>query len=297
MHHINSRSTTKEFDKPPSEEESLSFIRELGHSREIKYITNVSVDHLHQPWRAFTTIINKCLSRKVSGLNKKKPAKAKKDVPSTKKPATKPKPTKKKAPVKVDRGKSLNILSEVSLSEAAQFKEATKRSKKDFHISQASGSGTSTKPGGPDVPKYDSESDKESWGDNGEEDDDDEDDTEDDEGNDDGDDSDGNDDDDDDNDGDDDDDNDGNDDDDSDQERTESDRDEIPNLNQFNEEHEEEEEENIDEFTHKEDHEENKEESDDGEELYKDVNVNLRKEDVEMTDADQGGADRHNVSQ
>ncbi|GKC96934.1 hypothetical protein Tco_1162376, partial [Tanacetum coccineum] len=43
--------------------------------------------------------------------------------------------------------------------------------------------------------------------------------------------------------------------------------------------------------------EENKEEKDDAEELYKDVNVNLRKEDVEMTDADQGGADRHNVSQ
>nr|GEX38422.1 hypothetical protein [Tanacetum cinerariifolium] len=42
---------------------------------------------------------------------------------------------------------------------------------------------------------------------------------------------------------------------------------------------------------------ENKEESDGGEELYKDVNVNLRKEDVEMTDADQGGADQHNVSQ
>ncbi|GKD53347.1 hypothetical protein Tco_1286734, partial [Tanacetum coccineum] len=31
--------------------------------------------------------------------------------------------------------------------------------------------------------------------------------------------------------------------------------------------------------------------------LYKDVNVNLRKEDVEITDADQGGADQHNVAQ
>ncbi|GKD93616.1 hypothetical protein Tco_1373453, partial [Tanacetum coccineum] len=114
----------------------------------------------------------------------------------------------------------------------------------------------------PDVPKYDSESNKESWGDSGEEDDDDEDDTKDDEGNDDGDGSDGNDDDDD------------------------------------NDEHEEEEEEeNVDEFTDKEDDEENEEESDDGEELYKDVNVKLRKEDVEMTDANQGGADQHNVSQ
>ncbi|GKF19156.1 hypothetical protein Tco_0067794, partial [Tanacetum coccineum] len=129
-----------------------------------------------------------------------------------------------------------------------------------------------------DVPKYDSESDKESWGDSGEEDDDVEDDTEDDEGNNGDDDNDG-------------DDNDGNDDDDSDHKRTESDRDENLNLNQ------EEEEENVDEFTNKEDDEENEEESDDGEELYKDVNVNLRKEDVEMTDADQGGADQHNVSQ
>ncbi|GKC99345.1 hypothetical protein Tco_1169620 [Tanacetum coccineum] len=184
-----------------------------------------------------------------------------------------------------------------------------KINKKDFHISQASGSCDGTdfesgvpdeqqrklfntderigvKPGVPDVPKYDSESNKESCGDSVEEDDDDEDDTEDDEGNDDGDDSDGNDDDDN---------NDGDDDDDSDQERTKSDRDEIPNLNQFNEEHEEEEEENVDEFTNKEDDEENEEESDDGEELYKDVNVNLRQEDVGMTNADQGGADQHNT--
>ncbi|GJU98583.1 hypothetical protein Tco_1327854 [Tanacetum coccineum] len=103
-----------------------------------------------------------------------------------------------------------------------------------------------------------------------------------------------NDDDDDDNDSDDDDDNDGNDDDDSDQERNGSNRDEISNLNQFNEEHEEE---NVDEFTDKEDDEENEEESDDGEEQYKDVTVNLRIEDIEMTDVYQGGADQHNVSQ
>ncbi|GJY38621.1 hypothetical protein Tco_0424985 [Tanacetum coccineum] len=133
--------------------------------------------------------------------SKKKHAKAKKGVPSTKKPATKPKPTKKKALVKADRGKCLNVLSEVALSETTQLKEATKQSKKDFHISHASGSGdgtnfesgfpdeqqykisgtykgTSTKPGVLDVPKYDSKSEKESWGDSGEEDDDDDDDSE-----------------------------------------------------------------------------------------------------------------------
>ncbi|GKD07773.1 hypothetical protein Tco_1187458 [Tanacetum coccineum] len=76
--------------------------------------------------------------------SKKKPTKAKKDVPSKNKPTSKPKPTKKKAPVKTDRGKGLNVLSEVALSEAAQLKEAIKRSKKDFHISQVSGSGDGT---------------------------------------------------------------------------------------------------------------------------------------------------------
>ncbi|GJZ58994.1 hypothetical protein Tco_0614810 [Tanacetum coccineum] len=147
-------------------------------------------------------------------------------------------------------------------------------------------------------------------GDSGEEDDDDKDATKDDECNDDGNDSDDDDDndgddndgDDDDNDGDDDDDdNDGNDDYDSDHERTKSDRDENPNINQSNEEHEEEEEYD-DKFANKEydanyAKEENEEELDDAEELYKDVNVNLRKEDVEMTDADQGGEDQHNISQ
>ncbi|GKB79646.1 hypothetical protein Tco_0946541 [Tanacetum coccineum] len=37
----------QEFDEPPTEEEALSFIRELGHSGEIKYITNVIIDHLY----------------------------------------------------------------------------------------------------------------------------------------------------------------------------------------------------------------------------------------------------------
>ncbi|GJY53906.1 hypothetical protein Tco_0445570 [Tanacetum coccineum] len=52
--------------------------------------------------------------------------------------------SKKKAPTKADRSKCIEILSDVALSEASQLKEATKRSKKDFHISQASGSGDGT---------------------------------------------------------------------------------------------------------------------------------------------------------
>ncbi|GJR17572.1 hypothetical protein Tco_0966099 [Tanacetum coccineum] len=60
----------KEFDEPPTEEEALSFICKLGHSKEIRYITDVVVDDLHQPWRTFASIINKCLCGKVSGLDK-----------------------------------------------------------------------------------------------------------------------------------------------------------------------------------------------------------------------------------
>ncbi|GJZ07242.1 hypothetical protein Tco_0541035 [Tanacetum coccineum] len=60
----------QEFDEPPTEEEALSFIHELGHSGEIKYINDVIVDHLHQPWRTVALIINKCLCGKVSGLDK-----------------------------------------------------------------------------------------------------------------------------------------------------------------------------------------------------------------------------------
>ncbi|GKA16232.1 hypothetical protein Tco_0695979 [Tanacetum coccineum] len=209
---------------------------------------------------------------------KKKSAKAKKDA------ATKPKPTKKKEPVKADRGKVLNVLSEVALSKADQLKEATKRSKKDFHISHASGSdeGTGTKLGVPDVPKYDSESKKGSWGDSGEEDEDDENDSEDKS-------NDGKNDDDDNQEGD-----DTNDDDEeTDSDRTESDRIKIPVVNQSTTEYYEEEEEKIDD-------EETMDDEEDDEvtkELYKDVNVNLGNEDTEMTNVDQGASEQQNVSQ
>nr|GEV29695.1 hypothetical protein [Tanacetum cinerariifolium] len=324
----------KEFDEPPSKEEALSFIRELSHTGEIKYINNIDnkdsnnqdkmyyprfmkaiIHHFytkdksisirnstfmhtarddsllgtmiflskHEDTQVYGALLPKVMtnqamldsvsyktyyaiatgaeppkskkSQKKSDSaissketpSKKKPAKGKKDVPSTKKPATKPKPTKKKAPIKADRGKGLNVLLEVALSEAAQLKEATKRSKKDFHISQASGSGDGTnfEPG-----VLDEKQRKLTGTDEGTEEDDDDEDDFDDESND-GDNDDY--------------------DDDNDDERTE--------RKDYDEEKE------------------NKEKEDDAEELYRDINVNLRKRDVEMTNADQGRADQHNVSQ
>ncbi|GKF98133.1 hypothetical protein Tco_0296916, partial [Tanacetum coccineum] len=84
------------------------------------------------------------------------------------------------------KAKGLNVLSEVALTEAEKMKLATKRSKTQFYRSYASGSGdevdTQSKvpnkqqqkvssinegagvtPEVPDVPKYDSESEEESW--------------------------------------------------------------------------------------------------------------------------------------
>nr|GEX78923.1 hypothetical protein [Tanacetum cinerariifolium] len=51
------------------------------------------------------------------------------------------KTAKKKQPAMMPKTKGLDVLSEVALSEAEQIKLATRRSKKDFHMSHASGSG------------------------------------------------------------------------------------------------------------------------------------------------------------
>ncbi|GKE08701.1 hypothetical protein Tco_1412252 [Tanacetum coccineum] len=54
------------FEEPPLEEEILSFIRDLGHTGEIKFLFDVNANH--QPWRSFAAIINKCLSVKTTAL-------------------------------------------------------------------------------------------------------------------------------------------------------------------------------------------------------------------------------------
>ncbi|GKD34277.1 hypothetical protein Tco_1249786, partial [Tanacetum coccineum] len=44
-------------------------LEDLGHSGEIKVITDVNVNKLHQPWRSFAAVINKCLSGKSTGYD------------------------------------------------------------------------------------------------------------------------------------------------------------------------------------------------------------------------------------
>ncbi|GKE19681.1 hypothetical protein Tco_1427258, partial [Tanacetum coccineum] len=332
----------------PSEEDLVTFIQVLGYSGICNMLSAIHIDQMHQPWRTFATIINRCIYGKTTGLDRLRESRAQilwtyydfatgkvpprkarkykkaaslprklspvkeaehvKKAKRVKRPAKKSTsmPTagvairdtpgasvsKKKAPAKADRSKGIEILSDVALSEAAQLKEATKRSKKDYHISQASGSGdgtdfesgvpdeqqrktsdegTSTKPGVPDVPTYDSESENESWGDS--EDDNDDDSDDDSKGDDDKADSD----------------DDGNSDAD-DNERTDSDDDdENPSftLKDYDEEEHDEEYESDDDY-------ENMFEEEDDDDLYKDVDVRSletehekeRQDDEEMTDAD-----------
>ncbi|GJU77823.1 hypothetical protein Tco_1274893 [Tanacetum coccineum] len=59
----------QQFEELPFEEAILTFLRDLGHSGEIKMITDVNVNKLHQPWRSFVAVINKYLSGKSTGYD------------------------------------------------------------------------------------------------------------------------------------------------------------------------------------------------------------------------------------
>ncbi|GJY06224.1 hypothetical protein Tco_0373278 [Tanacetum coccineum] len=57
----------KKFEEPPLEKEILAFLASLGHSGEIRKITDVNVNNLHHPEIiCMQAIINKCLSGKPS---------------------------------------------------------------------------------------------------------------------------------------------------------------------------------------------------------------------------------------
>ncbi|GKB01056.1 hypothetical protein Tco_0829100 [Tanacetum coccineum] len=178
----------QKFVDPPFEEEILAFIRELGYSGNVKSLSDVKVETLTQPWRTFGTIINKCLSGKVTGLDLLRPSRAqilwegrfktkyvRRSTREKTDQAPKASPSKRlKATAKVATSRKkklpaqgLETLLEIALSEAEQMKIATKRSKTQFHSSHASGSGadkgTGVSPGVPDVPTYGSEDEQISW--------------------------------------------------------------------------------------------------------------------------------------
>nr|GEZ83308.1 hypothetical protein [Tanacetum cinerariifolium] len=69
MLHICPRLPGYTFDELPFEEEILAFLRFLRHNGEIRKLTDVNINKLHQPWRSFAVVINKCLSGKSIGYD------------------------------------------------------------------------------------------------------------------------------------------------------------------------------------------------------------------------------------
>nr|GEW70210.1 Gag-Pol polyprotein [Tanacetum cinerariifolium] len=69
MLHICPRIPGQSFDELPFEEEILEFLRFLGHSAQIRTLTDVNINKLFQPWRSFGAVINKYLTGKSSGFD------------------------------------------------------------------------------------------------------------------------------------------------------------------------------------------------------------------------------------
>nr|GEZ71843.1 hypothetical protein [Tanacetum cinerariifolium] len=192
MHQIKDQ----DFDVLPSEEDTVSFLKELGHTGVINSLIDVVTDQMHQSKEAshkYGAVLPECLTSPLMKETKayktylgyatgtvspkvarkfKKPSPSKKDimpVPADKEPVQKGKRVKRSAK------KSLTTQT-TALTEEAQMKEVRKKSLRDFHKSHPSGSGsvaekppsvkkitppitsegTGDKPGVPDVTKDES---------------------------------------------------------------------------------------------------------------------------------------------
>ncbi|GJY33568.1 hypothetical protein Tco_0418037 [Tanacetum coccineum] len=60
----------QDFIAPPSEEDLVTFIHELGYSGRCNMLSAIHTDQMHQPWRTFVAIINRCISVKTTGLDR-----------------------------------------------------------------------------------------------------------------------------------------------------------------------------------------------------------------------------------
>ncbi|GJX00926.1 retrovirus-related pol polyprotein from transposon TNT 1-94 [Tanacetum coccineum] len=67
----------QDFDALPTDEEIVSFLRDLGHTGEIHSLNDVFVAQMHQPWRTFAALINRSLSRNTSISTKEPTGKSK----------------------------------------------------------------------------------------------------------------------------------------------------------------------------------------------------------------------------
>ncbi|GJR56416.1 hypothetical protein Tco_1406937 [Tanacetum coccineum] len=149
------RVLNQEFDAPPSDEENITFIKELGHKGLGKIILSraqILRDADSPAYKTYLAFATRAVTPK-KARKFKKPASSlkKKAFVAVEEPAKKP----KKAPAKTDRSKGIELLSEAALLEEAQLKKAIKQSKQETNIHQASGSseGADLEPEVPDEPK------------------------------------------------------------------------------------------------------------------------------------------------
>nr|GEZ24665.1 hypothetical protein [Tanacetum cinerariifolium] len=57
------------FTSLPSSDALIDFVNELGYPKLVENLSNVITNDMFQPWRAFTTIINLCLTGKISRIS------------------------------------------------------------------------------------------------------------------------------------------------------------------------------------------------------------------------------------
>ncbi|GJT08411.1 hypothetical protein Tco_0842873 [Tanacetum coccineum] len=58
----------EEFTEVQDDEATLTFVIDLGYKGPLHKYTSMHVDHMHQPWRTLSAIINKCHSRKTVAM-------------------------------------------------------------------------------------------------------------------------------------------------------------------------------------------------------------------------------------
>nr|GEY35708.1 hypothetical protein [Tanacetum cinerariifolium] len=135
----------------------LSIIKELGYSGNYEMISTIHTDQMHQPWsfpkkaRKFKKSASPKLN--IVHVSPKEPTQKGKRVKRHFIKATTAPTTnvvisdtpdqfvsKRKAPAKADRGKGIKLFSDVALLEDAQLKKTLRKSKRETHKLQASGS-------------------------------------------------------------------------------------------------------------------------------------------------------------
>ncbi|GKE18895.1 hypothetical protein Tco_1426472, partial [Tanacetum coccineum] len=60
----------EEFTLVQDDDDTLTFLTDLGYKGPLHKHTNMFVDQMHQPWRTLAVIINKCLSGKTASNDK-----------------------------------------------------------------------------------------------------------------------------------------------------------------------------------------------------------------------------------